>query len=109
MVKYLKWAYEKLWCLFAIFYWLQNDPEDFSQAYDDWCREELAKGTRFTDIDSYTANFGGRRLWVSNHPYASFHLYHKNLPECTCSRYTKHLMKKRLQQSKEAHIKGVLK
>lgn len=109
MVKYLKWAYEKLWCIFAVAYWLQINTEEASKTFDDWCRAELAKGTEFKSIGDYTAEFGGRTLWIENHPYGSFNLHEKDKPRCSVKRYTKYLLNKRLKECREAHIQGILK
>ena len=93
----LKLIYEKLWCIFAASYWIQlYDDYPYSKDFDKWCRESLDKGCKFTNITEYTAIFNGEKLWISNHPYASFHLYGEGSPKLSPSRYTKKLMQERL-------------
>ena len=57
----------------------------------------LKNGTKFTNINTHTAQFGPFILWVANHPYASFSNYGRDtgIPK----RYTRHLLMKRLQES----------
>lgn len=42
-----------------------------------WDREltKLMESERFKVRDRYTAYLGGLEIWISNHPYASFHIY----------------------------------
>lgn len=52
--------------------WVQN--ERYSSAWDAELRR-LLKTERFSNIGEYTAEIGGRVLWIENHPYASFTPY----------------------------------
>jgi hypothetical protein len=61
-----------LWILLHPRYWVRN--ERTSKTLNDWCIEKLNDGTKFTNIDNYTANLDGKELWISNHPYNSFEL-----------------------------------
>ena len=97
--KFAKKLYEKIWTLFAIRYWMQTYSERYSKAFDVWCRKSLEEGHYFTEIRNYTAKFNGKTIWICNHPYASFCLYETNKPKVHPSRYTKHLMMKRLNDS----------
>ena len=98
----LKLIYEKLWCIFAASYWIQlYDDYPFSDSFDKWCRESLDKGCKFTNITEYEAMFNGEKLWITNHPCASFHLYGDGSPKLSPSRYTKKLMQERLDTSLE--------
>lgn len=54
-------------------YWLLNTP--YSEIWDAQLKKLLAKHT-FKDYDGYNASLGGLRIWVSNHPYASFTFNH---------------------------------
>ena len=98
----LKLIYEKLWCIFTASYWIQlYDDYPYSKSFDKWCRESLDKGCKFTNITEYTAMFNGKKLWIVNHPCASFHLYEEISPNLSPSRYTKKLMQERLDNSLE--------
>ena len=50
-------------------YWLMNEPynEDWDKVLND-----LLDKHNFTEIDTYHATLGDARLWITNHPYASF-------------------------------------
>lgn len=50
--------------------WLQNDP--FCREWDEELSALLDAGERFTNISAYEATIGGYRVWITNHPYASF-------------------------------------
>lgn len=52
--------------------WLQNYP--YSTAWDAELRR-LMNTNCFVCEDRYTALLDGRRIWISNHPYASFTPY----------------------------------
>ena len=61
----LKYIYEKLWCVFAISYWVQLfDRYPYDKNYDKWCRKVLKyakdhpEETIFTNIGEYHALFG---------------------------------------------------
>ena len=96
----LKLIYEKLWCIFAVSYWMQfYDNYPYSKSFDNWCRESLGKDCKFTNITEYTAMFNGKKLWITNHPYASFHLDEGGSTNISPSRYTKKLMQERLSNS----------
>lgn len=97
MIKLLKTIYEKIWCIFAVTYWLQLYP--CNKSFDEWCRESLEKGCTFENISEYTATFNGKTLWLKNHPNASFNLYQEGCPEISPSRYTKYLLKQRFNNS----------
>ena len=99
MKKFLKTLYEKVWTLFAISYWMQIYSEQYNKSFDAWCRDSLDGGHKFTEINSYTAKLNGKTIWIVNHPYASFSLYEDNKLSVHPSRYTKHLMMKRLNDS----------
>ena len=101
-MKMLTLLWEKVWCLFAVTYWLQDyDHCPYSKGFDNWCREELKKGTKFKNTCEFKGSFGGKQLWITNHPYASLHLYENGEPQVSPSRYTKRLLKKRLSESWE--------
>lgn len=57
--------------IFNIDYWSLN--YQYSKAWDDKLNELLDK-YKFEKIDSYEAKLGNTVLWITNHPYASFHL-----------------------------------
>ena len=102
MKKLISVLYEKLWCLFAVSYYVQlYDDYPFSDSFDKWCRESLDKGFKFTNISEYSAEFNGKKLWITNHPCASFHLYGEGSPKLSPSRYTKKLMQERLSNCLE--------
>lgn len=102
MKKHIRSIYEKIWCLFAVLYWVQfYEDYPYSKAFDKWCRESLDKGCKFTNISEYSAEFNGKKLWIANHPCASFHLYEESSPNLSPSRYTKKLMQERLDSSWE--------
>lgn len=102
MNKYIKSIYEKIWCIFAVSYWIQLYGDyPHSKSFDNWCKESLDKGCKFTNITEYTAMFNGKKLWITNHPCASFHLYGEGSPKLSPSRYTKKLMQERLDSSWE--------
>jgi len=65
--------------LFTPSCWLQNNT--YNAAFDKWLRARLAD-SNFENIGIYHATIGGVRLWVANHPYASF-----NLEEGVCGGY----------------------
>jgi len=60
----------RLRILFDTNYWLMNNR--YSEDWDNELTKALESGRYFTEIDSYTANFAGRCIWIENHPYASF-------------------------------------
>lgn len=99
MKKLIQKLYEKIWTIFAIHYWIQVYSENYNKSFDDWCRKSLDDGHYFTEISNYTAKFNGKTIWIGNHPYGSFELYEKDRPRVQPSRYTKHLMMKRLKDS----------
>lgn len=57
-------------------YWLQNHT--YSKAWDRKLNELLDKYD-FTNIGSYTAMLGDTAIWISNHPYASFTPYGRDV------------------------------
>lgn len=60
----------KLRILLSPSYWIMNNS--YSKDWDAAMLASLEAGEKFTDIDDYTARFGGRLIWIANHPYASF-------------------------------------
>jgi hypothetical protein len=46
----------------------------FSRAWDEELTWLLDNGYHFTDIESYYATIGDHRIWIENHPYASFQI-----------------------------------
>ena len=50
--------------------WLQN--YEYSRELDIEINRLLDSGETFKDITGYEATLGDLRLWVENHPYASF-------------------------------------
>ena len=99
MKKFAKKLYEKIWALFAVRYWMQIYSDNYNKSFDLWCRKSLDDGHYFTEIDNFTAKFNGKTIWIRNHPHASFSLRERGKPEVHPSRYTKHLMMKRLNES----------
>lgn len=53
--------------------WIQLHP--YVDGWDVKCRWLLDNGYRFYDVKAHTARIGDYTLWISNHPYASFHPY----------------------------------
>ena len=100
---------EKLWCIYAVFYWMQlYDDYPYSASFDAWMRQSLKEGHKLEIIDSYHANFNGRRLWIENVPYAAFRLSEHNKQSVSPSRYTKYLMNKQLKKiQKETRKKDI--
>ena len=76
-------------------FWIMSDGS-YSKKLDKYCREQLKKGTKFTNIPfkKYSAYFGSKEFWVRNHPYASF-TYMGMRP----SRRTKILLQERYEES----------
>jgi len=62
----------KLRALFTPSCWIQN--YSYSHVLDKWYIKQLDTGKRFTNIDDFHATFCGYRIWITNHPYASFRL-----------------------------------
>ena len=71
-------------------YWLQN--ESYSAIWDAQLKKLLAKHT-FKDYDGYHASLGGLRIWVSNHPYASFTFKHVRPKRTTILKAHRQLMR----------------
>ena len=91
----MKFILTAFWVLLHPAYWVQIYQTNTE--LDKALLRELKGGTTFTNIGEYTADFGGFRLWIANHPYASFYIYGHNdhgLP----SRHTRHLLKKQLNR-----------
>lgn len=58
--------------LFTITCWVQTYP--YSKEWD-VLLNKLLKEYEFKNIDYHTADLGKVRIWIANHPYASFHPY----------------------------------
>ena len=102
MSNLVKFIYEKVWAIFSISYWIQlYDDYPYSKSFDAWCRKSLDKGCQIKRIDRFTVEFNGRILWIGNEKVACFHLYEVGKPSAAPSRYTKHLMMKRFNDSWE--------
>ena len=102
-MKYLQKIYEFIWCLCAVHYWLTKGC--VNKHYDKWCRQQLKDGITFTEITEYTVKMNGVKVWIANHPFASFRTYDKpKLIEMHPSRYTKHLLKKELDKQAEISV-----
>lgn len=100
-MKYLQKIYEYIWCLFAVSYWIQR--KKYNKVYDDWCKDQLKDGITFTDLTEYTVKMNGVKVWIANHPFASFRTYdNPRLTEMHPSRYTRHLLKKELDKQVES-------
>lgn len=100
MNKFFKKLYEKIWTLFAVSYWCQlYGTYLYSKSFDDWCRKSLEEGHSIKRVCNYTVEFNGKILWLGNGKLCCFHLYSKNSPYVQPSRYTKHLMMKRFNDS----------
>lgn len=69
----LRTLYSFLYFLFRPSWWHQNYP--YSKAWSDRLNE-LMDEHEFESIGSSTAKLGGVEIWVANHPYASFYVYH---------------------------------
>ena len=52
--------------------WLQQNF--YSAEWDAELRQHIQSNRPFLLICEYTAKIGGRDVWISNHPYASFSL-----------------------------------
>lgn len=88
---------EFLFGLFAVGYWNMNYP--YNKEYNDWCKEQLENNTNFDFCGSYRVRYGGKELWIENHPYASFTLYGNSLfKEHRPSRYTIYRLHKEYQR-----------
>lgn len=90
MIKFIK----NLQFIFMPHYWLMN--ESYSAAVDKKLNELLDKHY-FTDFTNYTACLGDYQIWISNHPYASFHFYNPRIElrpsRLTILKASKHLKK----------------
>lgn len=96
---WLQYVCEKIWCLFAVTYWLQLYLDyPYSKSFDKWVRDSLKEGHKLEIIDNFHAKFNGRRLWIENVPYAAFHLHEPHKPDVSPSRYTKYLLNKQLKK-----------
>jgi hypothetical protein len=51
---------------------------------------ELMRTERFTNLDSFTAQLGSRKVWVANHPYASFKPPHIDIRPSRMTIYNAH-------------------
>lgn len=101
--------YEKLWCLFAVSYWIQlYDEYPYSASFDAWMRQSLKEGHKLEVIDKYQAKFNGRVLWIENIPYASFRLDEKGKISVSPARYTKYLLNKQLKNLNEEKKKKLI-
>lgn len=90
---------EKVWCVYAVFYWMQlYEDYPYSASFDAWMRKSLKEGHKIEILGSHTARFNGRIIWISNVPYAAFHLYESDKKDVSPSRYTKYLMNKQLKK-----------
>lgn len=82
-------------------YWVMN--ESYDKHWDDKLTELLSK-YEFRDITNYHASLGDNRLWISNHPYASFvfdlRINDDIIEEVRPSRYTLHIARKKLLKAK---------
>ena len=59
-----------------------------SRAWDRRLNALLDAGIPFTDIGCYTARIGDYKVWIENHPYASFTLYGDGKSDIGVSRST---------------------
>lgn len=71
-------------------YWLQN--EQYSAIWDEQLKKLLATH-KFKNYDRYNASLGGLRIWVSNHPYASFTFKHVRPKRTTILKAHRQLMR----------------
>lgn len=101
--------YEKLWCLFAVNYWMQLYADDpYSKSFDMWVRQSLKEGHKLEIISDHKAKFNGRVLWIANSPYGAFCLSERGKPSVSPSRYTKYLMNKQIKRiNKEKLTKDI--
>lgn len=83
-------------------WWIMN--YDYSSAWDKKFRELLSKH-KFTRIGRHTAYLGNHCVWISNYPYAVFHIY----DELTVrpSRATIYFAKQKLEQDYFENIDSV--
>lgn len=47
----------------------------YSKQWDDALNKLIDDGVPFVNIDDYYADIGTNRVWISNHPYASFTIF----------------------------------
>lgn len=60
------------------FFWLNDDRHPFMKEWDELL-QLLIKYGKITKLDNYTVTFDDKyTVWISNHPYASGHLYKLN-------------------------------
>jgi len=87
-----------LFIFFHPSYWLMNNP--YSR---EWDHElvRLMNNLKFTEINAYHATIGDKKVWIANHPYASFTFSQNINPfEHTVSRpsrWTIYIARKKLQ------------
>jgi hypothetical protein len=60
---------DAFWVLLHPAYWLQN--HSYSAEWDEELTR-LMESETFREYDGYEAKLGKHRVWVTNHPYASF-------------------------------------
>jgi hypothetical protein len=65
--------------------WSQNHP--YSALWDARLNR-LLREFHFTDITEHTAKLGDYKIWIDNHPYASFTPYGMGVPEVRPRRAT---------------------
>ena len=102
-MRYLQKIYEFIWCLFSVNYWLTYGR--VNKHYDKWCRQQLKDGITFTELTAYTVKMNGIKVWIANHPFASFRTYDRTKPiKMYPSRYTRCLLKKELDKHVERSV-----
>ena len=71
----MRYTYGMFRVLFTPSCWIQNH-----QYSEDWDRRlrKLMMQHSFKPLDNYRAELGGIKMWIANHPYASFHIDEDN-------------------------------
>ena len=96
MKKIIQYIINNAKFLFMPHYWILNNS--YSYIWD-MKLNILLKKSKFTNIIRYTAYLGKTKIWIANHPYASFTPYHPNTTNYgRPSRHTIHNAKKQLKQ-----------
>ncbi len=66
-----------LFIFFHPSYWIMINP--YSREWDNEL-VRLMDNFKFTEINGYHATIGDKRIWIANHPYASFTLFQDTNP-----------------------------
>lgn len=86
----------KLWFYLTLIirpsYHIMNNR--YSKAWDDEINNLVLK-YKFEKLNEYVALLGNKRIWIANHPYASF-VDSNNMGNYRASRYTIYKLRKKL-------------